>query len=121
MWRLGRKNNRPDEEVRRFHCAIRHQTHLLITVANRAEAESMRRGDPESTDESEVALAQALVAAQREVVDAILGGCARGLRLEEVVQHVVRPVIDQSVVGDVASIAVNQVIDTARARVARAS
>jgi hypothetical protein len=105
------------EEWRRLHSDIRHHARVLIGVANRAEAVCSRGGAPQDADEPKAALAQTLVASQGDAVLAILRGCSHGLDFDHVVRGIVEPVLDEEVVGEVASIAINQVIDTARKHV----
>lgn len=97
-------------EYGQWHYEVRKSTLTLISVANRAESQSSKNVGVEFTDATEVAMAREVIDAQQEMIHAVKLACRSGLSLEEIHHNVVDPVIDASVVGEVAWMLINQVI-----------
>ncbi len=93
-----------------FHQEIWHQTGSLISIANRAEAVSIKSGEPTVTNAGEVVMARELLAAQEELLRLLETALNRGSSIDEIQTQIFEPVIESSVVGDVAWLMVQNVI-----------
>lgn len=90
----------------------------LIAVANKAEAESLRSGDVENTDAQELSRAKVVLEAQTVLIERIILSQSSGLTMEDVSTELIRSVVDKSVVGEVAQLALNHAMRSARSQLA---
>lgn len=86
----------------------------LIAVANKVERESLRSGDAESTDAQELSRTKAVLEAQNVLIERIVLSQSSGLTMKEVSTELIRPVLDKSVVGDVAQLALHHALRSAQ-------
>ena len=93
---------------------IRHHTGSLISIANRAEAASMKTGEPTITNAGEVIMARELLAAQEELLKSLKTALICGSSIDEIQAKVLAPVIESLVVGDVAWLVVQNVFAQAK-------
>lgn len=96
------------------HQEIRHHTGSLISIANRAEAASLKSGEPTITNAGEVLMARELLSAQEELLKSVETAMNRGSSVDEIQTQVFEPVMESSVVGDVAWLVVQNVIAEAK-------
>ena len=96
------------------HQEIRHHTGSLISIANRAEAASLKSGEPTITNSGEVVMARELLSAQEELLKSVETAMNRGSSMVEIETQVFEPVMESSVVGDVAWLVVQNVIAEAK-------
>lgn len=96
------------------HQEIRHHTGTLISIANRAEATSLKSGEPSITNAGEVVMARELLSAQEELLKSLETAMNRGSSIDEIQTQVFEPVMESSVVGDVAWLVVQNVISQAK-------
>lgn len=85
----------------------------LVRVANDAELESTRSGSLESTTPQELARSRAVRHAQRLLVEHLVRGFESGLTLEDLTSEIIDPVVDESLVGDVARFAIDEALRSA--------
>ena len=96
------------------HQEIRHHAGSLISIANRAEAESLKSGEPTITNSGEVLMARELLSAQEELLKSVETAMNCGSSMDEIQTQVFEPVMESSVVGDVAWLVVQNVIAEAK-------
>lgn len=97
---------------------ITQEAMMLIAVANKVERESLQSGDAESTDAQELSRSKAVLEAQTVLVERIVLSQSSGLTMKEVSTELVDAVLDKSVVGDVAHLALNHALRTAERKLA---
>ena len=97
-----------------FHQEIWYQTGSLISIANRAEAASIKSGEPTITNAGEVVMARELLTAHEELLKLLDTALNRGSSIDEIQTQVFEPIMESSVVGDVAWLMVQNVIAQAR-------
>lgn len=103
---------------RRCRAGIIQEALTLITVANKAETESLRSGDPESTDAQELSRAKVVLEAQTALTERIVLSRSSGLTIGEISTELIQPVLDRSVVGDVAQLALSHALRSAEKKLA---
>jgi hypothetical protein len=101
---------------RRHRADIIQEAMRLIGVANRAESDSLKSGDAESTDAHELSRTKAVLAAQQALTERIVMSQASDLTMREISTELIQPVIDRSVVGDVAQLALAHALHGAKKR-----
>jgi hypothetical protein len=90
----------------------------LIAVANQAERESLRSGEIESTDAQELSRAKVVLEAQRVLIERIVLSQSSELTMREISTELIQPVLDRSVVGDVAQLALDHALRSAEQKFA---
>lgn len=95
---------------RRARASIIQEAMTLIAVANRAERESQQSGDAEATDAQEICRTRAVLDAQNALTERILLGRSNALSMGEISSELIQPVLDRSVVGDVAELAIHHAL-----------
>lgn len=101
---------------RRCRASIIQEAMALIAVANRAERESQQSADAESTDAQEICRTRAVLDAQNALIECILLGRSNALSMSEISTELIQPVLDRSVVGDVAQLAIHHALRGAQRR-----
>ena len=115
---FGRRKKEIPPEQRRCRTSIIQETLTLIAVANKAETESLRSGNAESTDAQELSRAKGVLEAQTALTERIVLSRSSGLTMKEVSTELIRPVLDRSVVGDVAQLALEHAVRSAQSQLA---
>ena len=98
---------------RKCRASIIQETLALIVAANKAEAESLESGDTESTDAQELYRAKVVLEAQTALTERIVLSESSGLTMREISTELILPVLDRSVVGDVARLAIDHALRNA--------
>ena len=98
---------------RRCRSSIIQEALTLITVANEAETESLRSGDAESTDAQELNRTKSVLKARKALTECIVLGESSGLTMREISTELIQPVLETSVVGDVAQLALDHALRNA--------
>ena len=93
---------------------VRARLVTLISLANRLERGSLKTGNVEVTNAREVIQARELIAAQDELSKALRKAYSSGLAPREIRTGVVEPVLETSIVGDLAWMVINQALEGAR-------
>ena len=114
MFRRKKKEVPPLQQ--RCRASIIQEALTLIAVANQAERESLQSGDPESTDAHELSRAKVVLEAQKALVERIVLSQSTGVTMNEVSTELIPTVLDKSVVGDVAHLALNHALRSAEHR-----
>ncbi len=114
MFDRGRKEIPPQQ--RRCRADIIQEALTLIAVSNKAERESLQSGDAESTDVREMSRAKVVLEAQKVLIERIVLSQSSGVTMKEVSTELIRTVLDKSVVGDVAHLALNHALRSAEHR-----
>ena len=115
---FGRRRKEIPLPQRRCRAHILQQALTLIAVANQAERESLRSGNAESTDVQEMSRAKVVLEAQRVLIERIVLSQSIGLTMREIFSELIEPVVDRSVVGDVAQLALNHALRSAEQKLA---
>ncbi len=115
---FGRKKKEILPLQRRCRSSIIQEALTLIAVANKAERESLQSGDPESTDAQELSRAKVVLEAQTALTERIVLGESSGLTMREISTELIEPVLDKSVVGDVAQLALHHALRSAENKLA---
>ncbi|TFH42718.1 MAG: hypothetical protein E4H01_13090 [Lysobacterales bacterium] len=115
---FGRKKEEISPLQQRCRASIIQEAMTLIAVANKVETESLLSGDPESTDVQELFRAKALLEAQTALTERIVLSRSVGLTMREIFTELIEPVVDRSVVGDVAQLALNHALHSAEQKLA---
>lgn len=115
---FGRRRKEIPPLQRRCRADIIQMALTLIAVSNKAERESLQSGDAESTDAQELSRSKAVLEAQTVLVERIVLSQSSGLTMKEVSTELVDAVLDKSVVGDVAHLALNHALRTAERKLA---
>jgi hypothetical protein len=97
----------------RCRASIIQEALALIAVANKAEAESLRSGDAESTDAHELYRAKVVLEAETALTERIVLSQPSGLTMREISTELIQPVLDRSVVGEVAQLALDHALRSA--------
>ncbi len=90
----------------------------LIAAANKAEAQSLESGGVGSTDAHELYRTRVVLEAQSALADRIAMSESSGLTIKEVATDLIQPVLDRSVVGDVAQLALDHALRSAENKLA---
>ena len=115
---FGRRKKEIPPEQRRCRASIIQETLTLIAVANKAETESLRSGDAESTDAQELSRAKGVLEAQTALTERIVLSQSIGLTMREISTELIEPVLDRSVVGEVAQLALDHALRSAEQKLA---
>jgi len=116
-WR--RKKAERSGLTRQLRSVLIRDTMELVRIANEAEQESAKEAGSETTDVREVARIARVHDAQKAFRDHVVTCCDNGLTLSEISIEVINPVVEKSVVGDVAWYAINQAMSSANRRLGR--
>lgn len=116
MFRRRKKEILPLQ--RRCRASIIHEALTLIAVANKAEIESLRSGNTESTDAHELSRAKGVLEAQAALTARILLSQSIELTMSKISTELIQPVLERSVVGDVAHLALNNALRSAEKKLA---
>ena len=100
-------------QQRRCRASIIQEALTLIAVANQAERKSLQSGDAESTDAQELFRTTLVLDAQTMLTERIVLSQSSGLTMKEVSTELIQPVLDRSVVGDVAQLALDHALRSA--------
>jgi len=90
----------------------------LIAVANQAEKESLRSGDAGGTDSHELCKTEVVLKAQTTLTKRIVLGQSSELTMKEISTELIQPVLDRSVVGEVAQLALDHALRSAESMLA---
>lgn len=112
-----RKKEIPPQQ-RRCRASIIQEALTLIAVANKAETESLRSGDAESTDAHELSRTNVVLEAQTALTERIVLSQASELTMREISTELIQPVLDRSVVGEVAQLALDHALRSAENKLA---
>ena len=115
---FGRRKKEIPLQQRRCRASIIQEVLALIAVANKAETESLLSGDPESTDAQELSRAKVVLEAQTALTERIVLSESSGLTMREISTELIEPVLDKSVVGDVAQLALRHALRSAENKLA---
>ncbi len=115
---FGRNKKEIPPLQRRCRASIIQEALTLIAVANEAEIESLRSGDAEHTDAHELSRARVVLEAQTALTERIVLSRSSGVTMKEVSTELIRPVLDRSVVGDVAQSALDHALRSAQIQLA---
>jgi hypothetical protein len=115
---FGRRKKEIPPEQRRCRASIIQEALTLIAVANKAETESLRSGDAESTDAQELSRTKVVLDAQTMLTERIVLSQSSELTLEEIFTELIQPVLDRSVVGDIAQLALDHALRSAEQKLA---
>jgi len=110
---FGRKKKEILPLQRRCRSSIIREALTLIAVANEAERESLRSGDAEHTDAHELSRAKVLLEAQMALTECIVLSQSSELTMREISTELIQPVLDRSVVGEVAQLALDHALRSA--------
>jgi len=113
-----RKKKEIPLQQRRCRANIIHEALTLIAMANEAETESLQTGDAESTDAHELYRTRAVLKAQTALTERIVMSESCGLTVKEISTELIQPVLDRSVVGDVAQLALYHALHSAERKLA---
>jgi len=113
---FGRRKKEIPPLQRRCRADIIREALTLIAIANKAERESLRSGDAESTDARELSRTKVVLEAQKKLIERIVLSQSSGLTMKEVSTELIPTVLDKSVVGDVAHLALNHALRSAEHR-----
>lgn len=113
---FGRKKREIPRQQRQSRASIIHEALALIAVANKAEAASLESGDAESTDTQELSRAKEVLEAQSALTERIVLSQTTGLTMKQISKELIQPVLDRSVVGDVAHLALGHAIRSAQSK-----
>jgi hypothetical protein len=109
MIRWGKKRKSPAQQKQRRIIILR-DTLTLVRVANEVESEEARTSSLKSTTSRDLARSRLVRNAQRILTEQILRGFESGLSLEDITSEVIGPVVDESVIGDVARFAIDEAL-----------
>jgi hypothetical protein len=115
---FGRRKKEIPPLQRRCRASIIQEALTLIAVANKAETESLRSGDAESTDVQELSRAKVIREAQMVLIERIVLSQSSGLTMKEVSTELIRSVLEKSVVGEVAQLALDHALRSAQSQFA---
>lgn len=119
MFNWRRKQREPSEQARQLRSVLMRDTMELVRVANQAEKESYRESGAESTDVREIVRIARVKDAQAVFLNHVVRCCNSGLTLSEISHDVIDPIVEKSVVGEVAWYAINQAMSSANRRLNR--
>lgn len=115
---FGRKKREIPLHQRQYRAGIIQEALALIAVANKAEAASLESGDSESTDTQELSRAKEVLEAQSALTERIVLSQTSGLTMRQISKELIQPVLDRSVVGDVAHLALGHAMRRAQNKLA---
>ena len=110
---FGRKKKEILPLQQRCRSSIIQEALTLIAVANKAERESLQSGDPESTDAQELSRTEVVLKAQTTLTERIVLSQSSELTMREISRELIQPVLDRSVVGEVAQLALDHALRSA--------
>ncbi len=110
---FGRKKKEILPLQRRCRSSIIQEALTLIAVANKAERECLQSGDPESTDAQELSRTEVVLKAQTTLTERIVLSQSSELTMREISTELIQPVLDRSVVGEVAQLALDHALRSA--------
>ena len=113
---FGRKKKEIPALQARCRSSIIQEALALIAVANKAESESLRSND--NTDVQELRRATAVLEAQTALTESIVLSQSSDLTLNEISAELIQPVLERSVVGEVAELALNEALHSAEEKLA---
>ena len=113
---FGRKKKEIPAMEARCRSSIVQEALTLIAVANKAETESLRSS--ENTDVQELRRATAVLEAQSALTESIVLSQSSDLTMKEISAELIKPVLDRSVVGEVAQLALDEALVSAEKRMA---
>jgi hypothetical protein len=111
---FGRRRKEIPPRQRRCRANILQEALTLIAVANQAERESFRSGDAESTDAQELSRTKVVLEAQTTLTEGIVLSQSSELTMREISTELIQPVLDRSVIGDVAQLALDHALRSAQ-------
>jgi len=112
-----RKKEIPPQQ-RRCRASIIQEALALIAVANKAETESLQSGNAENTDAQELSRTKVVLEAQTALTERIVLSQASELTMREISTELIQPVLDRSVVGEVAQLALDHALRSAENKLA---
>ncbi len=115
---FGRRRKEIPPLQRRCRADIIQVALMLIAVSNKAEIDSLQSGDAESTDSHELSRAKVVLEAQKVLIERIVLSQSSGVTMKEVSTELIPAVLDKSVVGDVAHLALNHALRSAEQKLA---
>ncbi len=110
---FGRKKKEIPPLQRRCRASIIQEALTLIAVANQAERKSLQSGDAESTDVQELSRTKVVLDAQTMLTERIVLSQSSELTMREISTELIQPVLDRSVVGEVAQLALDHALRSA--------
>ena len=116
MFRKKEKEIPPLQQ--RCRASIIQEALKLIAVANKVERESLQSGDAESTNVQELFRTKEVLDAQSMLTQRIVLSQSSELTLREISTELIQPVLDRSVVGDIAQVALDHVLRSAEQKLA---
>ena len=111
---FNRKRKEIPPHQRRCRASIIQETLTLIAIANEVERESVQSGDTESTDVQELCRTRAVLEAQSALTERIVLSQSSDLTMKEISIELIQPVLERSVVGDVAQLALDSALRSAQ-------
>ena len=115
---FGRRKREIPPLQRRCRASIIQEAMALIAVANQAERESLYSGNAESTDAQELSRTKLVLEAQTMLTERIVLSQSSELTLKEISAELIQPVLDRSVVGEVAQLALDHALRSAEQKLA---
>ena len=115
---FGRKKKEIPPLERRCRSSIIQEALTLIAVANEAERESLRFGDAESTDAQKLCRTEVVLKAQTTLTERIVLSQSSELTMREISTELIQPILDRSVVGEVAQLAIYHALRSAKTMLA---
>ncbi len=115
---FGRKKKEIPPLQRRCRASIIQEALTLIAVANQAERKSLQSGDAESTDVQELSRTKVVLDAQTMLTERIVLSQSSELTMREISTELIQPVLDRSVVGEVAQLALDHALRSAENKLA---
>jgi hypothetical protein len=115
---FGRKKKTIPALQARYRSNIIQEALTLIAVANEAERESLRSGDAESTDALELCKTERVLKAQATLTERIVLSQSSELTMRAISAELIKPVLDRSVVGEVAQLALEHALRSAKKQLA---
>jgi len=114
--------NRKKKEIpalqQRCRSSIIQEVLTLIAVANEAERESLRSGNAETTDSHELSRTDVVLEAQTTLTKRIVVSQSSELTMKEISTELIQPVLERSVVGEVAQLALDHALRRAESMLA---
>ena len=115
----AKKKLQSESQININHPEIRIRAGNLITTANRAEATSAKNGEPDLTHAGEVVAARELVGAQQQLTRSVDLALVRGASIEDIQTRIFDPMIETSVVSDLAWMMLRDVLAAAKKQIDR--
>jgi len=111
---LRKRKLRGDSTPNPYHQEIRRHAGALISIANRAESACIKSGEPTISETGEVIMPRELLSAQQKLVDSLRSALILGNSFDDIQARVFEPVLESSVVGDVAWLVMQNIIAQAK-------